>query len=107
MASVEVRDGLALHRLGEGEPILLMPGPHRFQRVGTRSADALIDGLRGIAPTLILCGLRDPQYPPACSRELAAAIPGARAVYFERSGHYPFIEEAGPFWVVVAEFLGG
>jgi proline iminopeptidase len=57
------------------------------------------------APTLVLCGLRDPQYPPAASAELAAGIPGARAVYFERSGHYPFIEEPEAFWSTVGAFL--
>lgn len=58
-------------------------------------------------PTLILCGSHDPQYPPACSAALAAGIPGARAIYFARSGHYPFIEERELFWRVVSDFLAG
>jgi proline iminopeptidase len=57
------------------------------------------------APTLILCGRHDPQFPPSCSEELAAGIRTARTVYFERSGHYPFIEEHDAFWVVVGAFL--
>lgn len=40
-----IQDGLAVYRFGRGEPILLMPGPHRFERPGLRMADALIDGL--------------------------------------------------------------
>ncbi len=56
-------------------------------------------------PALILCGRHDPQYPPACSEELAAGIRDARAVYFERSGHHPFIEEADAFWQAVGGFL--
>ncbi len=40
-----VRRGLAVYRFGAGQPTLLVPGPHRFQRPGLRSADALIDGL--------------------------------------------------------------
>lgn len=40
-----VRDGLAVYVFGAGCPVLLMPGPHRFQRPGLRSADALIAGV--------------------------------------------------------------
>jgi len=57
------------------------------------------------APTLILCGRHDPQYPPACSQELAAGIGPARLIFFERSGHYPFIEEPTAFWAAVGSFL--
>ena len=57
------------------------------------------------APTLLLCGRHDPQYPPACSMELAAGIRGAQLAWFEHSGHYPFIEEAEAFWDSVAAFL--
>jgi proline iminopeptidase len=57
------------------------------------------------SPTLVLCGRRDPQFPLACSEQLATGIPGARLVVFERSGHYPFIEEAAAFWSQVGEFL--
>lgn len=56
-------------------------------------------------PVLLLCGRHDPQYPPACSEELAAGIPGAELTYFERSGHYPFIEEHDLFWTVAGKFL--
>jgi len=57
------------------------------------------------APALILCGWHDPQYPPACSQELAAGIPGAQSVFFEHSGHYPFLEEPEAFWQAVRGFL--
>src|SRR5512142_3071321 len=39
-------DGLAVYRLGHGEPVLLMPAPHRFERPGLREFDALADGLQ-------------------------------------------------------------
>jgi 2-hydroxy-6-oxonona-2,4-dienedioate hydrolase len=49
-----VVDRLAVHVLGSGgEPVLLMPGPHRFQRPGLRSADALITGLVGLGRTVV------------------------------------------------------
>jgi pimeloyl-ACP methyl ester carboxylesterase len=56
-------------------------------------------------PTLILCGRHDPQYPLSCSEELAAGIRAARLVVFERTGHYPFLEEPEAFWQSVDEFL--
>ncbi|MBN1963822.1 MAG: alpha/beta fold hydrolase, partial [Anaerolineae bacterium] len=46
-------DGLAVYRFGEGEPVCFMPGPHRFQRPGIRSADALIDGLVAVGRSVI------------------------------------------------------
>jgi pimeloyl-ACP methyl ester carboxylesterase len=55
------------------------------------------------APTL--CGRYDPQFPLPCSEELAGAIPHARLVVLERSGHYPFIEEPRLFSEVVEAFL--
>jgi pimeloyl-ACP methyl ester carboxylesterase len=56
-------------------------------------------------PTLVLCGRHDPQFPVACSSELVAGITGAQGVIFERSGHYPFIEEPAVFWATVDQFL--
>ena len=58
-------------------------------------------------PTLLLCGRHDPQYPPVCTEELADGIPDTQLVWFEHSGHYPFIEEAGAFWAAVEGFLSG
>lgn len=59
------------------------------------------------APTLVLVGRHDPQGPVPCSEELVDGIPGARLVLFERSGHYPYIEEASPFVDTVDAFLKG
>jgi pimeloyl-ACP methyl ester carboxylesterase len=56
-------------------------------------------------PTLILCGRHDPQYAPACSAELASGIRDSRVTWFERSGHFLFIEESDAFWPVVGNFL--
>jgi pimeloyl-ACP methyl ester carboxylesterase len=57
------------------------------------------------APTLLLVGRHDPQMPPACSEELERGIPDARLAVFEKSGHYPFIEEPEAFWATVGDFL--
>jgi hypothetical protein len=37
-----IHDGLAVCRFGSGEPVFLMPGPHRFQKPGDRTADTPI-----------------------------------------------------------------
>lgn len=34
LAPFAIHAGLAVYRFGGGEPILFMPGPHRFQRPG-------------------------------------------------------------------------
>lgn len=57
------------------------------------------------APTLVLCGRHDPQFPPAASQELADGIQSAHLIWFEKSGHFPFIEESEAFWRTVADFL--
>lgn len=56
-------------------------------------------------PVLILCGRRDPQFPPSASRQLAEGICRAQLVWFDGSGHYPFIEQPAEFWNAVARFL--
>jgi len=56
-------------------------------------------------PALVLVGRYDPQFPPGASEQLAAGIHGAWLVCFERSGHYPFLEEPGAFWRAVRRFL--
>ncbi len=57
------------------------------------------------APALILCGRYDSQFPLGASQQLAAAIPNAKLVIFERSNHFPFIEEREAFWQAVGQFL--
>jgi pimeloyl-ACP methyl ester carboxylesterase len=59
------------------------------------------------APTLVLCGRHDCQFPPSCTDELSRGVAGARVHWFERSGHYPFVEEPHEFWPIVGDFLTG
>lgn len=56
-------------------------------------------------PALVAAGRMDPQAPVACSKEIAQGLPGARLALFERSGHYPFIEERERFTNVLSDFL--
>ena len=57
------------------------------------------------APTLVIVGRHDWITPPPFAEELALAIPDARLEVFERSGHYPFVEEPRRFTRLVGEFL--
>lgn len=57
------------------------------------------------APTLIVVGRHDWITPPPFAEELALAIRDARLEVFERSGHYPFVEEPRRFARIVGEFL--
>ncbi len=57
------------------------------------------------APTLILVGRHDPQAPLPNSERMAAAIPGARLVIFEQSGHFPYIEEPEAFRAALQQFI--
>jgi len=57
-------------------------------------------------PALVLGGRDDWLMPPAYSVEpLGAALPNAETTIFERSGHFPFIEERALFAEVVTEWL--
>ena len=49
------------------------------------------------APTLVTVGRHDWVTPPGESELLAARIPNAELVIYERSGHFPFIEEREKF----------
>lgn len=57
------------------------------------------------AETLVIAGRHDPEAGMACADELVQGIGDALMVIFERSGHAPFIEEAGGFQETVGAFL--
>ena len=56
------------------------------------------------APALVCVGRHDPQTPWPDNAAIAAALPAGRLEVFERSGHYPFVEEPDRFAAVVAAF---
>ncbi len=59
------------------------------------------------APALVLAGRYDRICPPSAAARIAAALPDARLVVFERSGHRPEFEEAERWFAVVREFVLG
>ena len=62
-----IYDGLAVYSVGQGAPILFMPGPHRFEQPGDRMADALIAGLVALGRRVVTFD------PPASGRSTRPA----------------------------------
>jgi proline iminopeptidase len=58
-------------------------------------------------PVLILNGRYDMNVAPLTAWRLAHAIPGAKVVFFEQSGHLPAYEEPDKYLVVLEDFLNG
>lgn len=58
-------------------------------------------------PTLIICGRHDVQCPLEYSIEMAELIPNATLAIFDRSNHYPFLEEAEKFTDTYQAFVKG
>lgn len=58
-------------------------------------------------PTLVTNGRFDVNEPPITAWNIYHAIPHAKFVIFEKSGHLPFYEEPEKFVQVVGDFLGG
>ncbi len=56
-------------------------------------------------PALVACGRHDVQCPLSSSEEIARRMPRARLAVFERSNHYPFLEEREAFLGAVRSFL--
>ena len=58
-------------------------------------------------PTLVLTGRYDMNVAPLTAWRLQQAIPGAKIVFFEQSGHFPWFEEPTKYRTVVEQFLDG
>jgi pimeloyl-ACP methyl ester carboxylesterase len=56
-------------------------------------------------PTLVLCGSADVLTPPAESRKIADAIPGARTVEIPDAGHISNLERPDEFTAAIRRFL--
>jgi len=103
---------------GLREPDVPGHAPAVYHAMVGRDPEWTIDGtLKGVefgprlsavrAPTLVIAGRYDRICPPSASERIAAAIPGARLVVFERSGHRPEFEEADRWFAVMKEFVEG
>lgn len=77
----------------------------RQNRAMTRAPDlrATLGALR--CPTLVVCGEGDGVTPTECSREIAAAIPGAQLVLLPDCGHMLTMEKPAQVNRLLAEWL--
>lgn len=82
--------------------------PAVAQAVSKATADLdLASKLAGFQfPVLVINGRFDMNVAPLTAWDLAHAIPGARLVFFEHSGHLPSYEEPDRYAAVLEEFLG-
>lgn len=59
-------------------------------------------------PTLVISGREDWITPPAQAGDrIHAGLPNSESVVFEESGHFPFIEETGPFMQRISDWVAG
>jgi proline iminopeptidase len=58
-------------------------------------------------PTLVITGRYDMNVAPLTAWRLAHAIPGAKIVFFEQSGHLPSYEEPDKYVAIIEDFLSG
>ena len=59
-----------------------------------------------LGETLVVCGEGDAITPPECSREMAAAIPGARLEWLPECGHMLTMEKPAPLNALLLAWLG-
>lgn len=94
----------AFHPSNAARPVLVQAYLDLVRRAGAaqlirqnRAVMARADlrpGLPAITcPTLVVCGRADQLTPPACSEEIAAAIPGARLAWLDDCGHLITMEQ--------------
>ena len=81
------------------DPAAALSGLELLAREDLRGALAAVD-----LPVLLVHGERDPICPPAASRAMAAAIPGARLVLRAGAGHAPFLARPGALADAVLSF---
>jgi proline iminopeptidase len=75
-----------------------------FEELASWSA---VDRLHGVeVPTLLIAGRHDALTSWPQADRIAARMPHAEVVVFERSGHYPWIEEPDEFFDTIKSWLG-
>ena len=74
--------------------------PGAFDAAGTRAALAAFG-----SPVLVLAGALDLQRPPRVLAEFTALFPAGKLGVQSGAGHYPWVDDAGRFVLVVTSFL--
>lgn len=82
----------------------MMLPPYVRPLLGAHHTDNLDLPPKMTAPLLIVYGGQDPAIPGPAAQKLADAVPSARVVAFEKSGHSPFIEMPDAFNALIRDF---
>lgn len=84
---------------------------HKESYIKTIEAMTMYEPVADLAaikvPVQIIVGAEDKLTPPAVSRKMAAAIPGARLLELENAGHLSNIEAPDAFNACIREFIVG
>lgn len=83
-----------------------MFGPDAEARVGNAEAGLPLRPPRIRAPLLAIAGRADGVVTPDLVLAFRRAVPTARVVVFEKSGHLPFVEEPDRYVQLLRDFLG-
>jgi len=125
--SIAIRDDFETFALGAGQAIFAQPVAPDMRKLADwaslqfarndaeamasvwsslvrQDVRALLDRIQH--PTLIVHGAQSSLYGADTADHLVAALPQARAVRFERSGHAPHLEEPELFNAVLKDFAG-
>lgn len=82
-------------------------GPDADFRIGPPLAEADYSAALNAMPAslLVMVGRRDGVVLPRLARHFATAVPKTQFLIFEKSGHYPFMEETGACMAAIDRFL--
>ena len=118
--SQEIRDDFPAFAAAAGQAIFAAPGPEADRAASAFAANdasaigalweslveedfrPLLPSIR--QPTLVVHGARSHLYGAETASHLVAALPNARAVAFDRSGHAPHLEQSELFNATISEF---
>jgi proline-specific peptidase len=101
----DLRIGAMLATMGEAR---YGPDVLRAAANGDYGHIAVEDRLGGVThPVLVLAGRHDRTCAVAAAEEMAAALPDAELVVFERAGHMTYVEENEAYLAAVRAFLEG
>jgi L-proline amide hydrolase len=82
-----------------------MNGPNEFFCIGTLRDWSVVDRVKNVAASTLLCSGRFDEATPATVQPFFDSIPDVRWEMFENSSHMPFVEEPEHYLSVVGSFL--
>jgi pimeloyl-ACP methyl ester carboxylesterase len=98
-------DGAALHRMVSND-VSKVTADSFFQSIGTLHQTDLREDIAGLSmPLLGIYGKKDIIVSPKQSKVLLQHAPTSREAWFEKSGHFPMMDEPERFHQTILDFL--